>query len=102
VSYLFKRLEIPGKTVFEFKTKNFYIFVIIILLSLIPAVYISSIYFYDNLNLFRILYVTSVIIAYIILSGGAIIKILFTKNKVWKGSPFSFRNPVKYTIENKT
>lgn len=98
MGYLYKKTEVRDATVFELRTKNAYIFTVIVFLSLIPAVYIVVYYFKDNVNLFRILYVLLMIIAYAILDGEAILKILFSRNKIRKGSVFSFKNPVKYTI----
>ena len=98
MGYLLKKNEVQDKTIFELKTKNFYIFAIIVFLSLIPAIYIVTHYFENNVNLFRTFYVLSIIIIYPILDGKAIIKILFSKSKIREGSVFSFKNPVKYTI----
>ena len=100
MGYLFKKTEDQDKTILELKTKNFYIFAIIVLLSLIPAVYLATHYFENNVNLLRIPYVLLLILIYAILDGKAIAKILFPKNKICReGSVFSFKNPVKYTIK---
>jgi hypothetical protein len=98
MGYLFKETRLEDKTIFELKTKNFYIFAMIVFLSLIPAVYMVALYFMNNVNLFRIPYVLSLIVIYALFDGRAIGKILFSKNKTREGSAFSFKNPVKYTI----
>lgn len=100
MSYLFKTAELEDKTIFEMKIKNYCIFATIVFLSLIPAVYIVELFFSHNVNLFRIPYVSLIIIIHLILGGKALIKILFTiNNKTREGSLFSFKNPVKYIIK---
>lgn len=100
MGYLFKKTEDQDKTILELKTRNFYIFAIIVLSSLIPAVYLATHYFENNVNLLRIPYVLLLILIYAILDGEAIAKILVPKNKICReGSVFSFKNPVKYTIK---
>jgi len=101
MSYLFKTTELEDKTIYELKTKNFYIFVLLVFLSLIPAVFIVANYFRDNVNFFRIPYVLLILAVYAILGGKGFMKVLFTINKAREGSVFSFKNPVEYTIKNK-
>lgn len=98
MSYLFKTTELENKIIYELKTKNYYIFVLLVFLSLIPAVYIVELFFKDNVNFFRIPYVLLVLTIYAILVGKDSIKI-FKINKVREGSLFSFKNPVKYIIK---
>ncbi len=100
MSYLFKTTELEDKIICEVKTKNYYIFAILVFLSTIPAVLIVTLYFRDNVNLFRIFYVLLVAIIGFIFSGRGLIKILFKiNNKTREGSIFSFKNPVRYTIK---
>ena len=98
MSYLLKRTELEDRTILEIKTKNFYIFVALVFLSVIPAAYIVSLYFSDNVNYFRIPYVTLILVIYAILGGKGWTKI-FRINKTREGSIFSFKNPVKYIIK---
>ena len=100
MSYLFKRTVLKDRTILEVKAKNFFIFVILVFLSVIPAAFIVSLYFEDNVNYFRIPYVTLILIIYAILGGRDWTKV-FRINKTRKGSLFSFKNQVKYSIPNK-
>lgn len=100
MGFLYKKTKTNKEITIELRTKNFYIFAIIIFLSLIPAIYIATKYFENNMNLFRIAYISSIIILYALLDGKLISKILFSKNKQRTGSVFSIKNPVRYTIKN--
>ena len=98
MSYLLKTTELEDKIILELKTKNYYIFVMLVFLSLIPAIYIVELFFRDNVNFFRIPYVLLILAIYAILGGKDSIKI-FKINKAREGSLFSFKNPVKYIIK---
>ena len=99
MSYLFKTTELEDKIIYELKTKKFYILVLLVFLSVIPAAFIASNYFSGNVNLFRIPYVLLVLTVYFILGGKAFIKVIFSINKGREGSLFSYKNPVKYTFK---
>jgi len=99
MSYLFKTIELESETTYELKTKNYYLFVIIVFLSVIPAAYIVSLYFSDNVNYFRIPYILLIFTIYATLVGKDGIKAVFKINRSREGSLFSFENPVKYTIK---
>jgi len=99
MSYLFKTTELEDKTIYELKTKNYYLFVVIVFLSVIPAAYIVDLFFRDKVNFFRIPYVTLILIIYAFLAGQDGIKAVFRINKAREGSLFSFKNPVRYTIK---
>ena len=99
MGYFYKKTELEDKTIYELKTKNAYIFVALVFLSVIPVVYLAVNYFSDHINLFRVILVSILIVIYGILDGKSIIKVGFTiNNKTREGSLFSFKNPVKYTI----
>ncbi|RLC36061.1 hypothetical protein DRH27_05820 [Candidatus Falkowbacteria bacterium] len=100
MSYLLKRTDLEDRTILELKTKNFYIFVACVFLSVIPAAFIVSHYFPYNVNFFRVPYILLILIVYAILGGRGSQKI-FRINKTRKGSLFSFKNPVKYSVPNK-
>ena len=100
MSYLYKKTELPDKTILEMKIKNYCIFILIVFLSLIPAAYIVDNYFSDKVNFIRIPYVSLVIIVHLILGGRPLLKILSTiNNKTREGSMFSLKNPAKYIIK---
>lgn len=99
MSYLFKITELEREIIYELKTKNYYFFVIIVFLSVIPAANIVTRYFSDNVNYFRIPYVLLILTIYAILVGKHGIKAVFKINKSREGSLFSFKNPVKYIIK---
>jgi len=98
MSYLLKRTELEDRIILEVKTKNFYIFVALVFLSVIPAAFIVSLFFVDNVNFFRIPYVLLILTVYAILGGKDWTKV-FRINKTREGSIFSFKNPVKYIIK---
>lgn len=99
MGYFYKIIKEQDKIIYELKTKNTYIFAVIVFLSIIPIVFIAINYFADNINFFRIIFVSLLIVIYAILDGKAIIKVCFTiNNKTRTGSLFSFKNPVRYTI----
>ncbi|MCD4761518.1 hypothetical protein K8R32_01005 [bacterium] len=99
MSYLFKTTELEDKVINELKTKNYYLFVIIVFLSVIPAAFIADNYFIGNVNFFRIPYIFLILTIYAILAGKHGIKAVFKINKSREGSLFSFKDPVKYTIK---
>ena len=99
MSYLFKTIESESETTYELKTKNYYLFVGVVFLSVIPAAYIVDNYFSDNVNYFRIPYILLILTIYAILVGKREIKAVLRINKSRAGSLFSFKNPVKYTIK---
>lgn len=99
MSYLFKTTKLEDRTIYELKTKNYYLFVALVFLSVIPAGFIVGLYFKDNVNYFRIPYVLLILSVYAMLVGKSGIKAVFRINKAREGSLFSFKNPVKYIIK---
>ncbi len=57
MSYLYKTTELEDRTIFEMKTKRFHVFVLLVFLSVIPAVFIVVNFFAFNVNILRIPYV---------------------------------------------
>ncbi|MBR9681218.1 MAG: hypothetical protein GOV00_00250 [Candidatus Altiarchaeota archaeon] len=97
MGYLFNRTETKDKVVFELRMKNWYIFTALAFLSVIPVVFIAVNYV-ENITLFRVWIVFTMLCIYALLDGGAIMKIIFSKNKTREGSAFRFSNPRKYII----
>lgn len=99
MGYFFRRTETQDKTIIELKTKNWYIFVIVVFILLIPtAIFLATTYFSNNPNLFRFFLVLFMITIFAILDGRTILKLFKINNITREGSIFSPKKPVKYTI----
>ncbi len=98
MSYLFKQTITDNKIVYEVKIINYCIFIVLVLLSLIPAIAILENY-NININVFRIFYVGLVLIVYASLGGNVIIKLWNAKKMIRTGKIFSKKNPLTFTID---
>ncbi len=98
MGYFYRRYEDDEKIVLELRTKNAGLYAAFLMALTVPAAWVAGTWFADNSNVVRIPLVLAVLATYAVLDGKAFAMILRPGKKERTGSPFSVKNPVRYTF----